>query len=138
MAKSKAAFGPKDRIAHTIFGTGTIIDVNERHTTIAFDESGTRKFITNMVQLGNTDTPAPSRPVRKKKVAPAEIAAKKAKKAAAEAAKVAKKAARKAAKKVAKKPAKKATKKATKKAAAKKPVKKATKKATKKAAKKKA
>jgi hypothetical protein len=37
------------------------------YTTIAFDESGTRKFVTRMVKLEPSDTPAPARRVRKKK-----------------------------------------------------------------------
>jgi len=68
-AKSGAALNlsPKDRVSHSIFGPGTIVSSNEWHTTIAFDESGTRKFVTNMVKLSPSDTPAPARQVTKKK-----------------------------------------------------------------------
>jgi hypothetical protein len=67
MAKDGSAFSPKDRVSHSVHGPGTIVEVNERHTTIAFDEAGTRKFVTSMVQLEPDDTPAPARPARKKK-----------------------------------------------------------------------
>jgi hypothetical protein len=113
MAKSSPVFRPKDRITHSVFGLGTIVDVNDRHTTIAFDETGTRKFMTTMVKLLSSDAPPPARPVRKKKTSPREVREKAAKKAA-------KKATKKTTKKTAKKTAKKTTKKATKKAATKK------------------
>jgi len=68
-AKKILAFSAKDRIDHSVFGLGTIVQVGERHTTIASDESGTRKFVTNMVKLSASDTPAPARRVRKRKKA---------------------------------------------------------------------
>lgn len=73
MAKS-TGFSAKDRISHAVHGLGTIVQVDERRTTIAFDEAGTRTFVTSMVQLARSDSPAPARrPPRKKKVAaPAE------------------------------------------------------------------
>jgi hypothetical protein len=61
------SYSPKDRVAHSVFGTGTIVDINEHYTTIAFDESGTRKFVTSMVKLSASDTPAPARRGGKKK-----------------------------------------------------------------------
>jgi hypothetical protein len=67
MAKSPAAFQAKDRVNHKVFGKGTIDQVDSRYTTIVFDESGTRKFITDMVKLEPSDTPAPKKPVRRKK-----------------------------------------------------------------------
>ena len=67
MAKKPHVFSSKDRIDHSVFGTGTIVDVDPRHTTIDFDEVGTKKFMTEMVQLKSSDTPAPEKPVRKKK-----------------------------------------------------------------------
>ena len=69
-ARNLAAYSAKDRIDHSVFGLGTIVEINERHTTIAFDESGTRKFVTSMVKLSPSDTPAPAkrtRPTAKKK-----------------------------------------------------------------------
>jgi hypothetical protein len=61
------SFSAKDRIDHSVFGLGTIVDINEHYTTIAFDESGTRKFVTRMVKLSASETPAPARRGGKKK-----------------------------------------------------------------------
>jgi len=69
MAKKAREFSAKDRVAHQKFGTGTIVDIDAHHTTILFDETGQRKFITSMVKLAPSDTPPPAKPVRKKKVA---------------------------------------------------------------------
>jgi len=72
VAKSTLAFSAKARIQHAVFGLGTVVTADERRTTIAFDDSGTRRFVTRMVQLVASDTPAPKkRGMRKKKVAPA-------------------------------------------------------------------
>jgi hypothetical protein len=54
-------FSAKDRVDHAQFGLGTILKIDERYTTIEFDESGTRKFVTRMVELAPTDTPKPPR-----------------------------------------------------------------------------
>lgn len=67
MAKSPATFRPKDRINHSVFGTGTIEESNSRYITILFDEVGTKKFVTEMVKLEPSDTPAPAKPARRKK-----------------------------------------------------------------------
>jgi hypothetical protein len=67
-AKSASVFSRNDRIDHRVFGTGTIVEVDERRTTIDFDTAGTKKFVTSMVQLVSSDTPAPVKapPPRKK------------------------------------------------------------------------
>ena len=67
VAKKAGAFAANDRINHFIYGLGTISEVNERHTTIVFDENGTRKFVTRMVKLEHSNTPAPAKPARPKK-----------------------------------------------------------------------
>jgi hypothetical protein len=67
VTKSDLGFSPKDRIDHAVFGLGTIVEIDERHTTIAFDKTGTRKFVTSMVKLAPSDTPAPTRRVRTRK-----------------------------------------------------------------------
>lgn len=67
MAKNTENFAAKDRIDHAVFGTGTIVEVNQRHTTIAFDTEGTRKFMTDIVKLTASDTPAPAKVRRKRK-----------------------------------------------------------------------
>lgn len=68
MAKQTPVFSPNDRIDHSVYGTGTILDVTERLTTISFDGVGTKRFMTNIVKLVPSDTPAPPKPVRRKKV----------------------------------------------------------------------
>jgi hypothetical protein len=67
MAKKSTSFTAKDRIEHSVFGTGTIAELDQWHTVIAFDKGGTRKFVTSMVKLLTSDTDAPAKPVRKKK-----------------------------------------------------------------------
>ncbi len=67
MARDRLSFSTNDRVGHSVFGTGTISQVNEQYTTIVFDESGTRKFLTRMVELARSDTPAPAKPVRQKR-----------------------------------------------------------------------
>lgn len=69
MANNTPSFRPKTRVDHSVFGTGTIVETDERYTTIAFDGAGTRKFVTHMVELVHTDTPAPVRRARPKKKA---------------------------------------------------------------------
>jgi hypothetical protein len=61
MAKnSSSAFSANERINHSIYGLGTISEVNELHTVIEFDQNGRKKFVTSMVQLEPTDVPAPA------------------------------------------------------------------------------
>ena len=78
MAKKTKEFAAKDRIDHHVYGTGTIVDVNENYTTIDFDEAGTRKFVTSIVKLSPTDVPAPTRRKSTKKTAAKKTATKKA------------------------------------------------------------
>ena len=64
-----------DRVSHGSYGAGTIFTANSIHTVIDFDEHGHKTFVTNLVQLEKTSSPAPVRvkAVRraKKAVAPA-------------------------------------------------------------------
>jgi hypothetical protein len=63
-----------DRVVQAQYGAGTIVDVNEHHTVIEFDEHGTRRFSTRIVVLESSNTPAPARKAKtraKKKVAAA-------------------------------------------------------------------
>jgi len=64
MAKTLSAFSARDRIEHSIFGLGTIVEINERRITIAFDKSGTRKFVTSIVKLAPSDTQEPPKRAR--------------------------------------------------------------------------
>lgn len=66
-AKDVLTFSAKDRVDHSVFGLGTIVEINDRRTTVAFDESGLRKFVTSMIRLAPSDTPAPARRGRAKK-----------------------------------------------------------------------
>ena len=50
-----------DRVVQAQYGAGTIVDVNEHHTVIEFDEHGTRRFSTRIVVLETSITPAPAR-----------------------------------------------------------------------------
>ncbi|HTL00694.1 MAG TPA: hypothetical protein VL243_00625 [Vicinamibacterales bacterium] len=50
-----------DRVQQAQYGVGTIVDVNEHHTVIEFDEHGTRRFSTRIVVLETSNTPAPAR-----------------------------------------------------------------------------
>jgi hypothetical protein len=70
-------YSPKDRISHSVFGLGTVVEIDERYTKIDFDESGTRKFVTSMVELEPSDTPAPAKSPGKKKPAKKKTAKKK-------------------------------------------------------------
>lgn len=74
MAKS-TTLAAKERIHHAVHGLGTILSVDTSRTTIAFDEAGTRTFVTSMVKFVKSDSPAPARrSSRKKKVAAAKPA----------------------------------------------------------------
>jgi hypothetical protein len=69
MTKGAVAFAVNDRVSHAVYGTGTICELNPRHTTIVFDEAGRKKFVTSMVQLEHSTTaapPVPAAPGRRK------------------------------------------------------------------------
>ena len=55
-------FQKDDRVAHWRFGPGVVIAADARYTTIEFDESGVRKFVTALVQLERSDLPVPIKP----------------------------------------------------------------------------
>ena len=50
-----------DRVVQPTYGTGTLVEVNEHHTVIEFDEHGRRVFSTRLVTLQATNDPAPQR-----------------------------------------------------------------------------
>ena len=63
-----------DRVTQPTYGAGTLVEVNEHHTVIDFDEHGRRTFSTRLVTLQATNEPAPhkasgtrKRAVKKKK-----------------------------------------------------------------------
>ena len=73
-AASRAGNGMKgwnkgDRVVQPTYGAGTLVEVNEHHTVIDFDEHGRRTFATRLVVLQATNEPAPHKaPTRKRAV----------------------------------------------------------------------
>jgi len=58
-----------DRVTQPTYGAGTLVEVNEHHTVIYFDEHGRRTFATRLVVLQATNEPAPHKaPTRKRAV----------------------------------------------------------------------
>ena len=55
-----------DRVVQPTYGPGTLVEVNEHHTVIDFDEHGRRVFSTRLVVLQSTNEPAPARASRKR------------------------------------------------------------------------
>ena len=64
-----------DRVVQPTYGAGTIVEYNEHHAVIEFDEHGKRTFSTRLVTLQSTSEPAPAKAVRKR--APRKAKAKK-------------------------------------------------------------
>lgn len=58
-----------DRIQHALYGTGTVTDVSDQHTVIAFDAEGVRKFVTSLAVFERTEVVAPASKSRKKAAA---------------------------------------------------------------------
>ncbi len=61
MAKNSNGFSVNERIQHEDYGPGTITNIGALHTTIEFDQVGTKKFMNSMVKLERTDVAAPTR-----------------------------------------------------------------------------
>jgi hypothetical protein len=57
-----------DRVLQPTYGPGTLVEVNEHHTVIDFDEHGRRVFSTRLVALQATNEPAPNKAPRKRAV----------------------------------------------------------------------
>ena len=57
-----------DRVSQPTYGAGTLVEVNEHHTVIDFDEHGRRVFATRLVTLQATNEPAPAKTPRKRAV----------------------------------------------------------------------
>jgi hypothetical protein len=55
-----------DRVVQPTYGAGTLVEVNEHHTVIDFDEHGRRVFSTRLVTLQATSEPAPAKAPRKR------------------------------------------------------------------------
>lgn len=63
-----------DRILQPTYGAGTILEYNEHHVVIEFDEAGKKTFSTRLVTLQTTNEPAPAKAARKR--APRKVKAK--------------------------------------------------------------
>lgn len=61
MPKNPSGFAVNERIQHEDYGPGTIVNIGPVHTTIEFDQAGTKKFMSSMVKLERTDVAAPQR-----------------------------------------------------------------------------
>ena len=55
-----------DRVMQQTYGLGTLVEVNEHHTVIEFDEGGRKTFATRLVALQATNEPAPAKTPRKR------------------------------------------------------------------------
>jgi hypothetical protein len=55
-----------DRVVQPTYGAGTILEYNEHHVVIEFDENGKRTFSTRLVVLQTTNEPAPAKAARKR------------------------------------------------------------------------
>ena len=56
-----------DRVVQPTYGPGTLVEVNEHHTVIDFDEGGRKVFKTSLVALQAPTEPAPHKtPTRKR------------------------------------------------------------------------
>ena len=49
------------RVLQDQYGSGTVVESNERHTVIDFDDHGVKRFVTTMVDLKASTTPAPAK-----------------------------------------------------------------------------
>ena len=55
-------------MAQATYGNGTLVEVNEHHTVIEFDEHGRKVFSSKLVTLQPTNEPAPKKTPRKRAV----------------------------------------------------------------------
>lgn len=64
--KSMKGWSKGDRVVQATYGAGTLVEVNEHHTVIEFDEHGRRTFASRLVVLQATNEPAPNKPAKKR------------------------------------------------------------------------
>jgi len=60
------AWSKGDRVVQPTYGVGTLVEVNEHHTVIEFDEHGRRVFSTRLVVLQASSEPAPNQSARRR------------------------------------------------------------------------
>ncbi len=56
-----------DRVVQPTYGPGTLVEVNEYHTVIDFDDHGRHVFATRLVALQATSKPAPAKSAARKR-----------------------------------------------------------------------
>jgi len=59
---------PGDRVHHPTYGAGTVLEYNDRHTLIHFDQGGRRKFASAMVTLVPSASASPSSPSQRLRI----------------------------------------------------------------------
>ncbi len=57
-------YSPGKRVSQDQYGPGTVVESNEHHTVIDFDDHGVRRFVTMMVNLKTSAVPAPAKAKR--------------------------------------------------------------------------
>jgi hypothetical protein len=62
-----------DRVVQPTYGPGTLVEVNDHHTVIDFDEHGRKTFASRLVTLQSTSEPAPTRAPRKRATKKAKV-----------------------------------------------------------------
>jgi hypothetical protein len=55
------------RVTQATYGSGTVTSSDEKYTVIEFDEHGRRVFLTDVVTLTKSDSPAPNKPTKAKR-----------------------------------------------------------------------
>jgi hypothetical protein len=55
------------RVMQATYGSGTVTSSDEKYTVIEFDEHGRRVFLTDVVTLTKSDSPAPNKPTKAKR-----------------------------------------------------------------------
>jgi hypothetical protein len=63
------AWKPGDRVGHASFGAGTVIEFNDQHAIIHFDDHGRKKFAAQLVALTPSQQPAQARVPRRARTA---------------------------------------------------------------------
>ena len=54
-----------DRVSQPTYGAGTLVEVNEHHTVIDFDEGGRKTFATQARGAAGVNEPAPAQDARR-------------------------------------------------------------------------
>ena len=60
-----ATWKPGDRVEHPAFGTGTVLESNDQHTIVHFDDQGRKKLASNLTVLTQSERTAPPSSARR-------------------------------------------------------------------------